>query len=78
MSRFDIKSVNQESLEGTVKFYSVAKGYGFLLLSNGEDVFFHTSSLVDRGYIPFKNDAVLFNIEDSPKGKRALNVQKVG
>ncbi len=55
------------------------KGFGFITPDegNGKDVFFHTSSLVGVQYSDLREgDSVTFDVEDSPKGPRAVNVSK--
>jgi CspA family cold shock protein len=54
------------------------KGFGFISAEGMEkDVFFHSNSLVDASFNELREgDAVSFDIEDSPKGKNAVNVKK--
>ena len=66
-------------MNGTIKTLT-DKGFGFITPENGEkDVFFHNSALIGVQYDGLKvGDAVTFEIEDSPKGPRAANVQVGG
>jgi CspA family cold shock protein len=58
---------------GTVKFFNVTKGFGFITPDDGgKDVFVHVSGL--KGEIR-EGDKVDFDIEDSPKGLNAVNVK---
>ncbi len=61
---------------GTVKWYSIAKGYGFLTReSTGEDVFVHYTAVADPETLPLADgEKVSFEVEDSPKGLRSRNV----
>ena len=49
--------------EGTVKWFNNAKGYGFLGLVGGKDVFIHYSSIQKIDYKSLKEgDQVVFDI----------------
>jgi len=55
------------------------KGFGFIASdeTQGKDVFFHSTALVGVSFTDLKEgDAVTFDIEDSEKGPRAINVKK--
>ena len=64
--------------EGTVKFFSEQKGYGFIEQEDGPDVFVHHSDINMEG---FKNlaegDRVSFEIGEGTKGPSAKNVTKL-
>jgi CspA family cold shock protein len=62
------------TLDGTVKFFNFSKGYGFITYGNGEDIFVHVSNVKGRIKI---GDKVRFQIEDVPKGKRAIKVERI-
>lgn len=55
------------------------KGFGFITPEGAEkDVFFHSNSLVGVRFDELREgDAVTFDIEESPKGPNAVNVQRV-
>jgi cold shock protein len=58
--------------EGTVKWFSNEKGYGFISQSDGEDVFVHFSAIQAEGYKSLQEgQAVEFDVTDGPKGKQA-------
>ena len=58
--------------EGTVKFFNNAKGFGFITIKDTqEDVFVHTSNLIDQIK---DNDNVTFDVEKGEKGLNALKV----
>ncbi len=64
--------------EGTVKWFSGPKGYGFISRQNGEDVFVHFKAIASEGYKTLnKGDKVQFDVEQGPKGLQAANVKKV-
>lgn len=55
------------------------KGFGFITVEGQEkDLFFHSNSLVDVSFDEIREgDSVSFDVEDSPKGKNAVNVKRV-
>lgn len=61
-------------MEGTVKWYNVRKGYGFVKGEDGEDYFVHHTSL-DRGVFLRENDLVSFEPAETEKGKQAQEVK---
>ena len=64
--------------QGTVKWFSNEKGYGFISQSDGEDVFVHFSAIEQEGYKSLQEgQAVEFEVTDGPKGKQASNVRPV-
>lgn len=64
--------------QGTVKWFSNEKGYGFISQSDGEDVFVHFSAITMEGYKSLQEgQAVEFDVTDGPKGKQAANVRSV-
>ncbi|MFA5787893.1 MAG: cold shock domain-containing protein [Actinomycetota bacterium] len=65
--------------QGTVKWFSNEKGYGFLARPDGEDVFVHYSAIVSEGYRSLtEGQGVEFDIVEGPKGKQAANVRPLG
>ncbi len=62
-------------LNGTVKFYNDAKGFGFIVDDQSQsDVFVHATGLVDK---VSQNDKVTYDVKDGQKGLNAINVKKV-
>lgn len=58
--------------EGTVKFFNVTKGFGFITPNDGsQDVFVHISDLA--GEIR-ENDKVSYEVRNGKKGLNAVNV----
>ena len=54
------------------------RGFGFIDDTDGREVFFHRSSLVGVTFESLKGDeTVEFEVENSPKGPRAINVSIV-
>ena len=65
--------------EGTVKWFSNEKGYGFITPEDGtKDLFVHFSSISGEGYRSLNDGAkVSYEAEDGPKGPVAVNVQEI-
>ncbi len=64
--------------EGTVKWFNEAKGYGFITTEENGDIFVHYSSIQGNGYKTLsEGQRVSFDIEEGPKGLKAINVVKL-
>ena len=66
-------------MNGKVKWFNGAKGYGFIEREDKEkDVFIHVSALKDAGMKGLEDgQALTFDIEEGPKGPNAVNLQKL-
>ncbi len=64
---------------GTVKWFNVEKGYGFINSEDGIDVFVHFSNIKEEGNHKdlHEGENVTFDITDAPKGPSAINVRKL-
>ncbi len=61
--------------KGTVKFFNVSKGFGFIKEDeSGKEYFVHVSGLNDEIK---ENDAVTFDLQEGKKGLNAVNVKLV-
>ena len=64
--------------EGVVKWFNEKKGYGFISMEDGKDIFVHYSSISTPGFKTLaEGDKVSFDIEDGNRGPVAKNVQKL-
>ncbi len=62
--------------EGTVKWFSNEKGYGFIEREEGDDVFVHFSAITMDGYKSLREgQRVEFEVVEGNKGLQAANVQ---
>ena len=63
---------------GTVKWFSDKKGYGFIEQENGSDLFVHHSAINARGFRSLREgDRVSFDVVQGQKGPAAANVSVV-
>jgi cold shock protein len=68
----------ENRINGVVKWFNAAKGYGFIARDGGKDVFVHYSAIAMDGYRSLnEGDKVEFTIVEGSKGPQAENVQKV-
>jgi CspA family cold shock protein len=64
--------------QGTVKWFNADKGYGFIAVDGGRDVFVHFSSIQMDGYRSLEEgQRVEFDVEQSDRGPQATAVRAV-
>ena len=64
--------------EGTVKWFSDQKGFGFIEQEGGSDLFVHHSEIQGEGFKTLaEGQKVTFDIAEGPKGPQATNVNPV-
>ena len=65
--------------QGTVKWFSDQKGYGFITPEGGaKDVFVHHTAIQGEGFRTLsEGQKVQFEVTQGPKGEQATNVTKV-
>ena len=63
--------------QGTVKWFNADKGFGFIEVEGGDDVFVHFSAIQSEGFKSLEEgQAVTFSVEEGNRGPQATNVNK--
>ena len=63
---------------GTVKWFNDKKGFGFISVEEGEDIFVHHTSIESDGFRTLEEgDKVEFEIVKGDKGDKAEKVKKI-
>ncbi|MCL7749794.1 MULTISPECIES: cold-shock protein [Bacillaceae] len=63
--------------QGTVKWFNAEKGFGFIEVEGGDDVFVHFSAIQGEGFKSLdEGQAVTFDVEQGQRGPQAVNVNK--
>ena len=64
--------------QGTVKWFNAEKGYGFIAVDGGPDVFVHYSAIQKEGYRTLdEGERVEFEVTQGQKGPQADQVRIV-
>ena len=64
--------------QGTVKWFNDKKGFGFITVEGGKDVFVHHTAIEGEGFKSLaEGDHVSFEIEQGAKGPSAVKVKKI-
>src|SRR5262249_1772044 len=62
---------------GTVKWFSPKKGYGFITMEDGQEVFVHYSAIDGNGFRSLEQgERVQFEVAQGPKGLQASAVNR--
>jgi CspA family cold shock protein len=65
------------AMKGTVKWFDVKKGFGFIQQEDGNDVFVHYSNISGNGFKVLEDgESVEFEVVEGGKGLQAQNVVK--
>lgn len=63
---------------GTVKWFDEKKGFGFITVDEGKDVFVHYSAIAADGFRKLaEGERVSLDIKEGAKGPQAENVQVI-
>jgi CspA family cold shock protein len=69
------KKGSMARINGTVKWFNSAKGYGFIAQPQGNDVFVHYSAIQEKGFKTLREgEPVEFDLKIGPRGPQAENV----
>jgi cold shock protein len=64
--------------QGTVKWFNSEKGYGFIAVDGGQDLFVHYTAIDMEGYRSLEDgQRVEFEVGRGPKGPQAESVRVV-
>jgi CspA family cold shock protein len=67
--------IMSNSVNGTVKWFNEAKGFGFIEQSSGPDVFAHFSAISGSGFKTLtEGQQVTFTVTQGAKGPQAENI----
>lgn len=68
----------QASAKGTVKWFNVSKGYGFITLEDGSDAFCHASALTQFGTNNLPQGAtIVCDLQESARGLQVVAVHDI-
>ncbi len=63
-------------MEGKVKWFDSAKGFGFIETEEGNDVFVHYTGIADEGFRTLEEGQdVTFEVVDGKRGPQATDVK---
>jgi cold shock protein len=63
---------------GKVKWFNAEKGFGFIEVEGGDDVFVHYSAIQTEGFKSLdEGQEVSFDVEEGQRGPQAVNVSKL-
>lgn len=75
---YGTRPLAQASAKGTVKWFNVSKGYGFITLENGGDAFCHASALTAFGSSNLPQGAtIVCDLQESPRGLQVVAIHDI-
>jgi CspA family cold shock protein len=63
-------------MNGIIKWYNPHKGFGFIEVEDGKDIFVHNTQVPEGTYLN-DGDKVSFDVEEGEKGPQAVNLKKL-
>ena len=70
--------MSDDRLNGSVKWFNNSKGYGFIALDSGKEVFVHYESIRGTGFKTLdEGERVELSVEEDSKGPRAADVVRL-
>lgn len=77
-SEYVLYLVGGNIVQGTVKWFNSEKGYGFIQVEGGNDVFVHYTAILGDGFRTLEEgQRVQFDIVEGQRGPQAANVEKL-
>lgn len=74
---FLVRRFRGRMANGTVKWFSPKKGYGFITMEDGQEVFVHYTAIDGNGFRSLEQgERVRFEVAQGPKGLQASNVMR--
>lgn len=65
-------------MKGIIKKLNSEKGFGFITIEEGKDIFFHANDCTESNFMDMQEgDEVSFETAESDKGPKAINVMLV-
>ena len=64
-------------MKGTVKYYDIRKGYGFIRSENGQTVFVHKTAIPFFDIFLLPGELVEYQVDRTEKGLKAIDVKKL-